>query len=54
MAADVASAFPTEPAFSPSMVMAVTWFAVAPYNTLVDFNTLQAVLAADANRSFVT
>jgi len=54
MASDVAASFPTEPAFSPSLIVAVTWFAVAPYNTAVYLDTLQAVLAADSTRSFVT
>jgi hypothetical protein len=54
MAADVAQVFPDEPVFTPQVVLAVTWFAVAPYNTANNFDTLQAVIAWDSSRSFVT
>ena len=53
---DVASAFPDEPVFNPTMVAVFTYFAVGYYNTISDkLNTFQAVLSADGeSRSFVT
>jgi hypothetical protein len=54
MAADVATNFPFEAPFTPTMVMVVTWFAVAPYNNVLNLNTIQAVVAWDSTRSFVT
>lgn len=55
MAADVTSQLPSEAAFSPTLVIVVTWFANAPYGNAGYLNTYQAVLASDATgRSFVT
>jgi hypothetical protein len=63
MSSDVATAFPSlSPAFAPSSVAVVTWFAVGYYasgaspNAAADkLNTFQATLASDGSgRSFVT
>jgi hypothetical protein len=58
IAADVAASLPWEPAFTPVVLAAITWYAVGYYSagSAVDkLNTYQAVLAADAmGRSFVT
>ena len=57
MAADVASAFPSEPAFTASFLNVVTYFAIAPCcsNSNVGRNTFQIAMAADTSgRSFVT
>ena len=55
VAADVASRLPSEAPFSPTLVVVITWFAIAPYGGTTYLDTLQATLAVDAaNRSFVT
>jgi hypothetical protein len=56
MRSDVASAFPSETVFNPSMIAVFTYFAVGYYNSQVDkLNTFQAILASDGvSRSFVT
>ena len=57
LTADVSTTFPSEPAFTPSFVAVITWFAVAPYKSAAQtemLNTYQAILASDGGRSFVT
>jgi alpha-tectorin len=56
MTAEVASAFPSEPLFTPTILAVITYFAIGRYSTLTDFlDTFQAVLASDGvGRSFVT
>jgi hypothetical protein len=53
---DVASAFPDETVYTPTMVAVFTYFAVGYYNTQRDkLNTFQVVISSDGlSRSFVT
>jgi hypothetical protein len=54
LAAEVAAAFPAEPAFVPSAVVVATWYRVGAFNQgTFPLNTFQLVLGSDGRRTFV-